>query len=89
MNTDSIENVRIEKFEPFNSTEAIVIMYDADKLSVDQAVQIYNAVLDMFPDYNVMLLPDYVSLESYSKGVLENIISYITTIIDKIDNREE
>ena len=39
---------------------------------------------DKFPDNKVIALPDIASLESCSKDVLENIISMITVIIEKL-----
>ena len=45
---------------------------------------ILEILRNKFPDNKVIALPDIASLESCSKDVLENIISMITVIIEKL-----
>lgn len=64
--------------------EAIVFFYDMEHIDYCQLDQIHKCIKEAFPENVVIGMPDRTSLESCSKDVLENIISMISEIIDKI-----
>lgn len=72
---------RIEKLEP-HPTEAIVIGFNFNDIKVDDMKNLFDIIQSKFPNNTVIAIPDYVSLSSCSKDVLENIISMISEIID-------
>lgn len=74
---------RIEKLEP-HPTEAIVIGFNFNDIKVDDMKNLFDIIQSKFPNNTVIAIPDYVSLSSCSKDVLENIISMISEIIDKL-----
>lgn len=80
-----IENIitRIGKLKPY-PTEAIVIGFNFNDTNVDEMNDIFNHIKSQFPNNEVIAIPDYISLQSCSKDVLENIISMISKIIDEL-----
>lgn len=78
---------RIEKLEP-HPTEAIVIGFNFDNIHLEDFQIMYNHIKSKFPNNAVLAIPDYISLESCSKDVLENIISMISVVIDELDCKE-
>ena len=74
---------RIEKLKP-HPTEAIVLSFNYNSTNVCTMNEVFNHVQSKFPNNVVVAIPDYVSLESCSKDVLENIISAILEIIDRL-----
>ena len=74
---------RIEKLKP-HPTEAIVLGFNFNDTNVCTINEVFNYVKSKFPNNAVIAIPDYVSLESCSKDVLENIISAISEIIDEL-----
>lgn len=80
-----MENIisKIEKLDP-HPTEAIVLGFDLNYMYPDEMGLMVNFIQSQFPDNIVVAMPDYVSLQSCSKDVLENIISMITEIIDEL-----
>ena len=80
-----IENIitRIGKLKP-HPTEAIVIGFNFNDTNVDEMNDIFNHIKSQFPNNKVIAIPDYISLQSCSKDVLENIISMISKIIDEL-----
>ena len=68
---------KVEKLEP-HPTEAIVFGFDFDKINLNDTYDLFNDIKSKFPDNTVVAIPDYISLQSCSKDVLENIISMIT-----------
>ena len=44
----------------------------------------FEIIQSKFPNNTIIAIPDYVSLSSCSKDVLENIISMISEIIDRL-----
>lgn len=66
-----------------NPTEAIVLTFDARKVTPKNAAEYVQYVKSAFPDNAVLALPDYISLHSCSKDVLENYISLIASVIDE------
>ena len=74
---------KIEKLEP-HPTEAIVMYFNCDNTHFDLLNWIYNEVESKFPNNSVIAIPDRVSLQSFSKDVLENIISEISEVIEKL-----
>lgn len=80
-----IENIttRIGKLKP-HPTEAIVIGFNFNDTNVDEMNDIFNYIKSQFPNNEVIAIPDYISLQSCSKDVLENIISMISKIIDEL-----
>lgn len=74
---------RIELLKP-SIKEAIVLHFDTNKVSIDNISNICKFVKSKFPDNIVMGIPDVECLETCSKDVLENYISMISEIIEKL-----
>lgn len=74
---------RIEKLKP-HPTEAITLFYNFDDVTVEDVSNMVKQLSDKFPQNTVIAIPDKVSLESCSKDVLENIISMISEIIERL-----
>ena len=74
---------RIEKLEP-HSTEAIVIGFNFNDIKIDDMKDFFEIIQSKFPNNTIIAIPDYISLSSCSKDVLENIISMISEIIDRL-----
>lgn len=74
---------KIETLEP-HPTEAIVVGFNFNDISVENMENLFNLIKSKFPNNTVVAIPDYISLQSCSKDVLENIISMITEIIEKM-----
>ena len=66
-----------------NPTEAIVLTFDTREATLKDAAEYVRRVKSAFPDNVVLALPDYISLHSCSKDVLENYISLIASVIDE------
>ena len=45
---------------------------------------LFEIIQSKFPNNTIIAIPDYISLQSCSKDVLENIISMINKIIDEL-----
>lgn len=80
-----MENVitKIEKIDP-HPTEAIVVGFNFDDVRLEEMRHLFDIIKSKFPDNIVVAIPDYVSLQSCSKDVLENMISMISEIIDEL-----
>ena len=74
---------KIEKLEP-HPTEAIVVGFNFNDINVENAKRIFDEIKDKFPNNTVVAIPDFISLQSCSKDVLENIISAIAEIIEEL-----
>lgn len=74
---------KIEKLEP-HPTEAITLFYDFNIFDTSNISNTVENLSEIFPDNTIIALPNNTSLESCSKDVLENIISMITMIIEKL-----
>lgn len=74
---------RIEKLEP-HPTEAIIMGFNFNDINVDDVQTLLDIIQSNFPNNTVVAIPDYISLQSCSKDVLENIISMITEVIDEV-----
>lgn len=74
---------KIEKLEP-HPTEAIVVGFNFNDVNVEDAKRIFDEIKDKFPNNTVVAIPDFISLQSCSKDVLENIISAIAEIIEEL-----
>ena len=74
---------KIEKLEP-HPTEAIVVGFNFNDVNVENAKRIFDKIKDKFPNNTVVAIPDFISLQSCSKDVLENIISAIAEIIEEM-----
>lgn len=74
---------RIEKLDP-HPTEAIVVSFNFDDIELNHMEHLFNVIKSNFPDNTVVAIPDYISLQSCSKDVLENIISMIAEIIEEL-----
>ena len=66
-----------------NPTEAIVLTFDTRETTLRDAAEYARRAKSAFPDNAVLALPDYISLHSCSKDVLENYISLIASVIDE------
>jgi hypothetical protein len=80
-----VDNIvtRIEKLDP-HPTEAIVLGFNFNDINLDDMYDLFNDIKSIFPDNTVVAIPDYISLQSCSKDVLENIISMIAEIIEEL-----
>lgn len=80
-----VDNIvtRIEKLDP-HPTEAIVLGFNFNDINLDDMHHLFNDIKVLFPDNTVVAIPDYISLQSCSKDVLENIISMIAEIIEEL-----
>ena len=74
---------RIEKLKLLPS-DVFVLCFNFNDTNVCTINEVFNYVKSKFPNNAVIAIPDYVSLESCSKDVLENIISAISEIIDRL-----
>lgn len=74
---------KIEKLEP-HPTEAIVVGFNFNDIPLDDMKCFFDLIQSKFPDNTVVAIPDYISLQSCSKDVLENIISMIAEIIEEL-----
>ena len=74
---------RIEKLTP-HPTEAITLFYDMDNMDIMTVSNTVKHLSKKFPQNTVIAIPDKNSLESCSKDVLENIISMISEIIERL-----
>lgn len=76
-------NTKIEQLS-LHSTEAITLFFDTEKNTYEEIKNIFYLVKEKFPSNKVIALPNTTSLESCSKDVLENIISMILEVIEKL-----
>lgn len=74
---------KIEKLDP-HPTEAITLIFNSDNIDIQTVSNAVEYLSEKFPDNMVIALPDIVSLESWSKDVLENYISMISEVIDTL-----
>ena len=74
---------KVEKLEP-HPTEAITLFYDFNVFDRNAISDTVDHLSELFPENTIIALPDNMSLENCSKDVLENIISMITMIIEKL-----
>ena len=74
---------KIETLEP-HPTEAIVVSFNFNDVNVENAKRLFDEIKDKFPNNTVVAIPDFISLKSCSKDVLENIISMISEIIETL-----
>ena len=67
-------------------TEQKMIMkvFNFNDINLDDMYNLFNDIKSKFPDNTVVAIPDYISLQSCSKDVLENIISMIAEIIEEL-----
>jgi hypothetical protein len=80
-----VDNIvtKIEKLDP-HPTEAIVLGFNFNDINLDHMYDLFIDIKSKFPDNTVVAIPDYISLQSCSKDVLENIISMIAEIIEEL-----
>lgn len=80
-----VDNIiaKIEKLEP-HPTEAIVVGFNFDDVPLQEMEYWFKIIKSKFPDNTVIAIPDYISLQSCSKDVLENMISMIAEIIEEL-----
>ena len=74
---------KVEKLQP-HPTEAITLFYNMDNTDTQTINDVGECLSRTFPENTVIALPDNISLESCSKDVLENIISMISEIIERL-----
>ncbi len=81
----SLNNIvtKLETIEP-HPTEAIVLYFNFDDIAFVDLNVLYEITKKNFPNNTVVCVPDKVSLESWSKDVLENYISMISEIIEEL-----
>lgn len=76
-------NTKIEKLS-LHPKEAITLFFNIEKTTIKQIKNIVDLFKKKFPENKVIALPDTISVESCSKDVLENIISMISEVIEKL-----
>lgn len=64
--------------------EAITLFFNIDKTAFKHVKDIVDLLKEKLPDNEIIALPDTTNLESCSKEVLENIISMISEVIEKL-----
>ena len=74
---------KLETIEP-HPTEAIVLYFNFDNIQSEEMQVLHEITKKKFPDNTVVCVPDKVSLESWSKDVLENYMSMISEIIEEL-----
>ena len=74
---------KIEKLEP-HPTEAIVISFNFDNTTIGEINFLYERIQREFPNNIIVAAPDYISLQSWSKDILENYMSMIAEVIEKL-----
>ena len=74
---------KLETIEP-HQTEAIVLYFNFDNMAIDEIQVLHEMTQKKFPNNVVLCVPDKVSLESWSKDILENYISMISEIIEEL-----
>lgn len=75
--------IKIDKLS-LHPTEAITLFFNIEKTTFEQIKNAVNLLKEKFSDKEVIALPDCMSLESCSKDVLENIISMISEVIERL-----
>lgn len=74
---------KLETLEPLPS-EAVVLYFNFDNIKEDDMKVLFEITQKKFPNNAVICVPDKVSLESWSKDILENYISMISEIIEEL-----
>ena len=74
---------KLETIEP-HPTEAIVLYFNFNDVDLYTINNICEYVQKKFPNNTIICAPDKVSLESWSKDVLENYMSIISEIIEEL-----
>lgn len=74
---------KLETIEPY-PTEAIVLYFNFNDIKLDKLNVLYEIAQKKFPNNAVICVPDKVSLESWSKDILENYISMVSEIIEEL-----
>lgn len=74
---------KLETIEP-HPTEAIILYFNFDDIAFGDLNALYEITKKNFPNNTVVCVPDKVSLESWSKDVLENYMSMISEIIEEL-----
>lgn len=74
---------KLETIEP-HPTEAIVLYFNFGDIAFGDLNALYEITQKKFPNNTVVRVPDKVSLESWSKDVLENYMSMISEIIEEL-----
>ncbi len=73
-------NSKIKIINP-GSTEVVVLSINFDKISLEDAEDIFDTVQSKFPNNSVLVAPDAVSLESWDKDYLLNYAQLVNKII--------
>ena len=71
-------NVKLETIDPH---EAIVLYFNFETTDIDEMGRLHKYIDEKFPYNTVVLVPDRISLESWSKDELENYMSLISEVI--------
>lgn len=74
---------KLETIEP-HPTGAIVLYFNFDDIAFGDLNALYEITKKNFPNNAVICVTDKVSLESWSKDILENYISMISEIIEEL-----
>ena len=74
--------INIKLIDP-HPTEAIVIIFD-ENTTLEEVEICFKECTKKFPENCIIAIPDKIALESCSKDVLENYISMISEIIEKL-----
>lgn len=81
--TDMKSTLVAETLSP-HPTEAIVLRFSTADIGVEELEKVFNRIKSEFPHNKVLAIPDYTSLRSCSKDVLENIISMVSEVIESL-----
>lgn len=65
-------------------TEAVVVYFNFNDIHLDKLNAFYEMLQDKFPNNTIAACPDKISLQSWSKDMLEDYMSMIQDIIDEL-----
>lgn len=69
----------------FPNQEIVVLTYNMDEIKPKEIMEITKYIQSTFPDQKCIALPSEVSIHSVPKQTIQNIIEYLTSLID--DNK--
>lgn len=76
-------NTKIEQLS-LCPKEVVTLFFDTNRNTYEEIESIFDLVKEKFPDNGVIALPNTTSLDSCSKKDLENIISMISKVMEKL-----
>lgn len=81
-------SIVVEKLRP-EEGEVVVISFDYNDVSVDQALSLFDKVSKALPENEIIVVPNCVSLRITDKEGLKSIASNIEKIIEGIEAEDQ